>query len=416
MSYRQLAFSRLRHARRAHPYSRVASRRPASSRQLFAAPRPTRATHRVGNRGIYSGRRGPVRGRGTRRYRRTLVRRRRRGARGSRHSSARLAPPSKISRLAHQIAEATGNRYIFNLTSANEFQVPYSTGTDNEHAAQYVFQRENVPNENDPMIYPLNNQDLANIMNQVFGVTWPFPAGIRSTQMYDTFIHIGYTVKFSLRNQNSNRTRFEAITMEARHDLSRPGTDNVDWENPFNIAGAYLARMQDTSITDNTDASNRALHFIRTKFEQLPPIRRAFRTKKITFTLEPGEQRNFIVKGFRKFNYVDLYGHVLVTSPAPNILQRWYRGTKTMVFKMLSEPADYADAELNALVALSTRTTPVCLLTADTVYYCVKPAQVPAVKHVGFGGNGMVSGVIDTTKIENMNDADYKDVAQGNAI
>jgi len=321
------------------------------------------------------------------------------------------APDSKFQR---QLAIAQGVRNNMTLNAMCQFQVPLTK--THGPSAQYMWARDPgaVTGEQSRMIYPLDSYAQNLITTSMYQSN---PGN--GTSIYQDRFYIKYVAKYSIRNQNNFTTRFEVLKMRAKKSIPYPptGTTTVSasWENPFNVAGAYLRKMSDVTNTDPPNATNFSLHTIRTKFEQLPPIKEAFSVKKKMIKLEPGQQRDFTISQGKWYKWTDFYGINFPDTNHAVPYYEWLRGTTAICFKMYSEPADYNEDEEDPSVFkhASTRTTPVALMSYECNYYTLKPATQSFTVFNTFGNVGIVEDP-DIVKIQNMEDDDFKTQAQLN--
>jgi len=351
------------------------------------------------------------RGRGVRR-----VGRRGRGTRVSPYGSVR--PTGFRKKLNLEL----GNKFLLSRVAQCEFQVQKSSdwsggsGTQ-EPMAQYCFVREpktvaNGGSEIDAMIYPWNYTDIQYIIDNCMPSNQML---YQNAILFKNFFTCGYTANYSFRNQTNYPTRVEILRFRCRRDIYRKTDSNhYDYLNPLNIAGQYLNRLQDAYSTDAVNATNKALHTNRVRFEQLPPIAAKFSCRKKTRTLSPGQVVNYKVSARKTFNMFDLVGDTNVGVSATWAHQQWYGGTKWMMFKMLSDSADYTGSSGETGEVLgntSTRTTPVGLLSYEIKYDIAVPNQSRETVQMKIATIGMTGSIADGT-ISNMADSDEKEVAQ----
>jgi len=393
---------------RYHPYRRPAAA-AVSSRRLFARPSVSK---RRGNAGKYR----RVVKRGGRRVGRRVGRRTGRRRNRSSATSGYGMYASKPSKFQKQLAIAQGIRNNMQLTAICQFQVPLTK--THGPSAQYVWPRDPaaVGGEQSSMMYPLDNYSQTVITNKMYAEN----TGNGTAQYQDRF-YIRYVAKYSIRNQNNFPTRFEVLKMRCKKSIVYNTDGNAlissNYNNPFNVAGNYLRKMNDVSNTDPANATNFGLHTIRTKFELLPPIKEVFSCRKKLIKLEPGEQRDFTVSHGRWFKWTDIYGVALPDNNHGTPHYEWLRGTRFICFKMFSEPADYNEdtEDPSVFKHAGTRTTPVCLLAYEVLYYTLKPQLQPFTVFNELGGVGYVADP-DPVKIQNMEDDDFKTQAQINTI
>lgn len=401
---------------RFHPYRRTTGR-PHSARRLF---RP-RASFRLGNRPTYKRKRGRVvrRRRGGLRRRRVRARVRVRG-RGKRRHGGGMYGYAQGSKFQKALSAANGRRMNLSRFAQCEFQVPLTeiaglaSTTSGGGAAQYVFPRDPAdPNgEAGFMYYPFDPTDCMGICNAFW------TAGSTGLNDFQRWLDITSKATYTIRNQNSFPTRYEILRFTTKKDIVYAGVPNAverSYRNIFNVAGSWIHRTGQGAGAGAADATHQSLHMINSKVEGVPPIKYFFSCKKKTIRLEPGEQRDFVITGRQVWTKYEVLGvereGQTITSPAKD----HYRGNRFLCFKMLSEPADYNGAgETTALTALSTRSTPVCLLSYQVHYNVLAPQYLPTAQYVDIGTTGVVLAPV-AANIQNMSDDDWKTKVESNA-
>jgi len=326
---------------------------------------------------------------------------------------------ASISSFQRKLAVVNGSRTNVIKNIQCEFQVPLSqlTGLYDtlQGSCQYVWPRlvtDTTTKEKSAMHFPMNASDMLT-MAQYF-----WTGGGTGLTDYQRWLSVKYRAQYTLRNQNNFPTRYEVIRFRAKRNVPWVDPTNTtakSYGNLMNVAGNWIHRTGQPAGAGTPDATHEALHIIDTKVEQLPPIKWAFSCKKKLIKLEPGEQREFSVSGGKSFTKVEMIGQEIEGQSLSHVVNDVWRGTEFIVFKMYSEPADYADAETDIWLAKSTRSTPVCLLTYRIHYNVVKPLAHADISLLDLGQTGLVAVPV-AANIGNMADDDEKVKAEANAL
>jgi len=350
--------------------------------------------------------------------RRRRVRRRVGRGRGVRRVGG-LYQSTRPNAFKRKLTLASGTQYLVTRSVQNEFQVLPSTiylGAYTEPMAQYVYPREAsaATTEVEPMYYPYSIADV------YYLITSCIPSSMTVNQnaiLYKAHMMTKCHSVYTIRNQTNYPTRFEVLKFYTKRDIANVSSAAVGtsqgYINPLNIAGAYLNRLADMDSTDTDDATNKALHTNRIKFEQLPPISVYFTCRKKIITLSPGELRTYHINQRKSWSFFDLLGTTDVGSnPYPR--QTFWKGTKWLMFKMLSDSADYTGAtgETGDIINnKSTCTTPACLLAYQSSYSVLVPSILQETIKKTMPTLGL-STVVAAGTIANMADSDEKEVLQ----
>lgn len=299
-----------------------------------------------------------------------------------------------------------------------EFQVDTMQDTI-DPPARYCWCRAPTASEQDRMIHPWDQEDIAAIMAELMGV----PTATAGIVDWQKQIYVSYKATYQIKNQNNNRTRFEALKFKARKDIQYyidEGEGRYGYANPFNIAGSWLHRMKDATATPASDASNSGLKRERSQVQRVPPIQQKFSCKKKAFVLQPGGVKTITVRFKRWFTLMDIFGLQIqgATSWPTNPLCEFWKGQEWVAFKMYSEMADYKDGASVALTQNSTRTTPVALMGYQCNYSCLAPIGTtdnPGGKYVYIGSTGIQAAPV-AGNIQNIVDSNFNIQVQANAV
>jgi len=336
--------------------------------------------------------------------------RRRRG--GSSIPTPSVAP----SAFRRKLNEALGNRYSVSREAQMEYQVPLSTGylsTTPEPMAVYCFARKVLPAQGgsdiDDMLYMLDTTDMAWLLANIFTSNQLL---YNNAIMYKNFFTVRAKASYSLRNQTNGPTRVEILKFRVRKDIYRETDSNhLSYNNPLNAAGMYLRRTNDATAGDFADARNIGLHTNRAKLEQIPVIKRFFKCKKKTKTLSPGQVIHHSVSYKRTLNLGDLIGTTKIGQTASEGKQLYLAGTQFVIYKLLSDTADYSGTSgeyANVLDNFSTRTIPAGLMSYSVKYDILVPTSSQETSHYRLDAWGMDISA-DATSVKNMLDSDFKE-------
>jgi len=327
----------------------------------------------------------------------------------------------KPTRLQKQLAVAQGNIFLARRQLQCEWKVPLAKTTSggiNYNPAIYCYPREpggSVANENERMIYPMDNHDVYKIaLNQL-------PAGQDGTNPYQTFLHIGWKATYEIRNQNNFPVKYEALKFRVKRNIpylenAFPASLEQSWQNPFNVAGNFIQRTGEHTQGGGPDATHGALHKIQCDVQKLPPFQWAFSCKKKVFKLGPGQTKTFTITGRKAFKKIEMIGAEIEASTITHAKMDHWAGSKFICFKMMSAPADYTASEATIWQETSTRTTPVCLLSYAAEYRVLRPIQLTqAITTLELGASGFVADP-EEAKIQNMGDDDMKTELQVNTV
>lgn len=348
---------------------------------------------------------------------------RRRGGKGKRKRFLRKQKRPRFpkygeaapSRFQKQLAIAQGSILHARRQVQCEWQVPSAksgTGSLNFETSIYCYPRkqETTSLERYTMTYPFDNADLFNIAQNRLSLA---ATGIDS---YQTFIMIAYTAKYVIRNQSNYAVRYEALKFKVKRNLpfvayADPVSLQQSWGNPFNVAGAYLHRTGEGSDPGIADASHDALHKLSCEVEKLPPFKYAFSCKKKGFKLPPGGTKTFTLRGYRQFKKIDLIGMEKELSAVTATKHDHLAGSKFLVIKMMSDPADWDATETNIWNSLSTRTVPILLMSYEIQYQIRQPlaSHSNSIGVLEMGTWGFAENT-DNSKVQNMADADDQKV------
>lgn len=412
-SYRPRAYRRVSYPRpSARFYSGIGAVAPARARYLGLRT-PVRAS--FAGRSTRT-RRGTV-GRRTarRRFRPSAgVRNRRRvGRRGSRGGSQRSFNAKLIRANGIKKTFTTHNQCEWKVRAANE--IGSITGVITR--AQWMWPRQPGVSLASFVLAPEYIRDWNNIILAMFGTTWYVG---RAQDIYNHKFMLGYRARYSVTNQTNSPVDYKYYICKWRRDIPRIfGNNTLDYENIFNVAGAYLARLSSPDNLSNADATNDALTFESENMLTYPPVKDLIKVVKTgKFTLAAGDNRAVsISRRTRRINILKMYPPMtpgtVETTPQPNY--HWEKGDSFVLFRMFTRPADYNDGTVVAEDALSTRTTPVSLLSYDCKYTAMRMEPLQNMQHVILPSYGLLDDV-DETKIQVVADDDIKAVPEARAI
>lgn len=350
------------------------------------------------------------------------LRRRRRVAR--RRTGGRTTGGSQRSFNA-KLIKATGLKKTWEAAVQCEWKV-LPTQTDGigstavRPRAQWMWPREPGAQLRSWVIAPEYTRDWQNIMTGLTGNAWTLT---NIDDMYNYKVRLGYRARYSVTNQTNAPVDYKYYICKWRRDIPKiEGTDHsFDFENIFNVAGAYLAKMQDPTVGPPNDATNQALTYETENFLTYPVIRDLIKvTKSGKFTLDAGDNKAInISRRVRQLNLLKLYRPFANPDPpvqfTPEPAYQWEKGDSFVLFRMFSRPADYGDSTIVALDAKSTRTTPVSLLSYTCKYFSAIMQPLSSVQHATLPSYGLQDSP-DETKINVVADDDVKAVPERRAV
>lgn len=251
----------------------------------------------------------------------------------------------------------------------------------------------------------------------MFGTTW---YENREQDIYHNKYYLGYRARYSVTNQTNAPVDYRYYVIKWRRDIPDVGvqTNTLDYENIMNVAGAYLAKISAPTITSDGDARNDALTFEAENFLTYPVIKdlvKVVRSGK--FTLDAGDSRAVnISRKIRQINLLKMYPPI--TTGNGTLIEsnyHWEKGDSMVLFRMFSRPADYADEEKDPEDALSTRTTPLSLLSYSCKYSAMKMTPLPTVTQLSLPSYGL-QDTVDEAKINVIADTDVKATPEVRAV
>jgi len=359
---------------------------------------------------------GVVRRKGRRRH--TRKRKTRKGGKVSFPKYGNATPTG----LQRKIAIANGKIWIVRRQVQCEWQVPPATtssGVENYEPSIYCYPRKQdvaMSLENNTMTYPLDNADLFSICQQSMSLS------ATGLDAYQSFLLLKYKAKYIIRNQSNYAVRYQVLKFKVKRNIpyvayEDPVTKQQSWRNPFNVAGDWLHRTGEASSPGIADASHNSLHKINCEVEKIPPFRHMFSIKKKYFKLSPGQTKAFSLTGFKQFKKIDLVGMEVELNDAINVKNDHWAGSQFLVFKMMSDPADWNATETNIWFSKSTRTVPTCLLSYQIEYHIRQPQTnhnnsiaIVQLSNWGFADND------DSSKVQNMCNADDQKIAEVDVV
>jgi hypothetical protein len=279
--------------------------------------------------------------------------------------------------------------------------------------AQYMYPRLNVAGEDLGEYYtPMDYHDVNDIVFVAFGnAYW----NIQTSMIYETRLLISYDARYQVTNLSNGPVKYQMLEFRVKKGVPTiiPTNGTMGLLNPLNPAGTYNVNTFDGS--GDINATNRGLHTERHQIRFNPAWNHWFKqTKQKTFTLSPGALRTDFVRRKRHlYKLIDFYPSVVANNglrPDP-VFARW-AGTKFIMYKMLSSPADINDTAL-PLVATSTRTAPVSLLSYQVNYTMHKPDIAPKTTFAPLESKGYANVAADVD-IRFMGDANVAEQEEKN--
>jgi len=319
-----------------------------------------------------------------------------------------------------KLLRAEGQQYKASRNIECQFKVPLQNwgstiGAEAEPTAQYVWPR--TPDADEAAIdsyrHPFDQWDQFDLLTNVFGATWWNT--VFDTSLYSTSFLMSYIARYQIMNGTNIPVRFQALTFKVKKNVPWSSTANgtLNLSNPMNIAGEYLYRSRDTVNTDQGGAKNKALHTERVQIERIPTWNHWFRlVRKKHFSLDPGASHSVVVKRRqRNLRMIDVMPNATSFTAVPAPAFCFMEGDVFVMFKMLSDIADVNDATTDPLTALSTRTTPLCLLSYQVNYFIARPAVMPKTSYQALQSSGFKEDVTEAT-IGVMADDDIKETSE----
>lgn len=371
-----------------------------------AYTKPRRSFRKRGSKGSFAKKRKFASStRGGKRPRRGV--RRSTNGRGKRRGVNRKG--NKTRTFQRELLKAEGQKYKLTRNVQCEFQVPNLNAASLEPTAQYMWPRGNLSSEAQTtasaFMAPMYHNDISQIMSTVLGSSW---WALQSTEIYQQKLLIAWKARYQVTNLSNTEVNYERLVFRVKQQIPFVGltTFNNNTGNPFNLAGAYLAAVQELNSGDAIDATNAALHTERNDIQYNPAWNHWYELKsKKRFSLNPGKTITHILnRKQRMFNALEMYPNILTpggVQATPLFVQ--LRGDTFIVYKMLSSPADVNDAAL-PLLATSTRTQPISLLSYQVNYFVLKPNVKPSTQFTAMTSYGITAtGIANIALMGNNN-------------
>jgi len=348
--------------------------------------------------------------------RRTKVGRGKRRSYNRRRTKTYKKRHTKRQSFAKQLATLQGTKSKVSSGAQTQWQVPLTIADslgDIEPRATYMWPRALGTDIKTEMYYPWWGDDMRAIIGRLY-----LANALTNTLSLDaymnTLFHSSYKATYTVRNNTNFTGRYQALRFKCKEDV----IDNFDttygaqqlYGNIMNVAGVELFRCNQGLVGDG---DNLALTWERTEIEKLKTIKLFFRIQKKQFSLKPGQKRTFIIKGSRWFNTLKLFPGEKSNEVDAYTKQTWHKGAQMMLFKSYSDIADYADGEVvNIRTAISSRTTPLSMLSYQVDYTSYKPTDIgPKTQYYTSNTSGMINAPV-VANIQNMADVSYQTVAQ----